>query len=146
MKPTIKVAVTGGAGQIAYSLLPRIASGSVFGPDQPVDLHLIEIPAALAPLEGVVMELICSFPIRSDGSKVEIVQDLPLNEFSKARIETSVAELKEERTMVGALIPTQGRFGTTRPGHKASLTTAQDLASRTYSPYPHRVAKSRYQI
>ena len=64
------------------------------------------------------------------------MQDLPLNEFSKARIETSVAELKEERTMVGDLIPTKGRFGTTRPGHKASLTTAEDLGSRTYSHYP----------
>lgn len=57
MKHVIKVAVTGGAGQIAYSLLPRIASGSMFGADQPVELHLIEIPAALAPLESVVMEL-----------------------------------------------------------------------------------------
>jgi malate dehydrogenase len=64
MKPTIKVAITGGAGQIAYSLLPRIASGSMFGLDQPVELHLIEIPAALAPLEGVVMELQdCAFPL-----------------------------------------------------------------------------------
>ena len=64
MKPTIKVAVTGGAGQIAYSLLPRIASGEMFGPDQPVDLHLIEIPVALQALEGVVMELQdCAFPL-----------------------------------------------------------------------------------
>jgi malate dehydrogenase len=64
MKPTIKVAITGGAGQIAYALLPRIASGSMFGLDQPVELHLIEIPAALAPLEGVVMELQdCAFPL-----------------------------------------------------------------------------------
>ncbi|HEY5954520.1 MAG TPA: malate dehydrogenase [Terrimicrobiaceae bacterium] len=64
MKPTIKVAVTGGAGQIAYALLPRFASGSVFGPDQPIDLHLIEIPAALPRLEGVVMELHdCAFPL-----------------------------------------------------------------------------------
>jgi hypothetical protein len=64
MKPTIKIAVTGGAGQIAYSLLPRIASGSMFGPDQPVELHLIEIPTALQPLEGVVMELQdCAFPL-----------------------------------------------------------------------------------
>jgi len=55
---------------------------------------------------GIEKGLICSFPIRSDGRKVEIVQDLPLNEFSKARIETSVDELKEERTMVGDLIPT----------------------------------------
>ena len=95
--------------------------------------------------DGIEKGLICSFPIRSDGTKVEIVQDLPLNKFSRAKIETSVAELKEERTMVGDLIPTQGKFGTTRPGHKASLTTAEDLGSRTYSHYP-RVAKSRYQI
>jgi hypothetical protein len=74
------------------------------------------------------------------------VQDLPPNEFSKAKIETSDAELKEERTMVGDLIPTQGKFVTTRAGHKASLTTAQDLGCGTYSLYPHRVAKSRYQI
>ena len=95
---------------------------------------------------GIEKGLICSFPMRSDGRKVEIVQDLPLNEFSKAKIKTSVAELKEERTTVGDLIPKQGRFWSTRPGHKASLTTAEDLASRTYSPYPHRVAKSRYRI
>ena len=64
MKPTIKVAITGGAGQIAYSLLPRIACGSMFGPDQPVELNLIEIPTALQPLEGVVMELQdCAFPL-----------------------------------------------------------------------------------
>ena len=64
MKPTIKVAITGGAGQIAYSLLPRIASGSMFGLDQPVELHLIEIPAALTPLEGVVMlSAILAIPI-----------------------------------------------------------------------------------
>ena len=69
MKPTIKVAVTGGAGQIAYSLLPRIASGSMFGPDQPVELHLIEIPTALQPLEGVVMELHdCAFPLLRKSS------------------------------------------------------------------------------
>jgi malate dehydrogenase len=43
MNSTIKIAITGGAGQIAYSLLPRIASGSMLGPDQPVELRLIEI-------------------------------------------------------------------------------------------------------
>jgi malate dehydrogenase len=57
MKSPLKVAVTGAAGQIGYSLLPRIASGSVFGADQPVELHLIEIEPALKALEGVVMEL-----------------------------------------------------------------------------------------
>jgi len=64
MKSPIKVAVTGAAGQIGYALVFRIASGQVFGPDQPVALHLIEIPAALNALEGVVMELHdCAFPL-----------------------------------------------------------------------------------
>src|SRR3954466_7856332 len=60
----IRVAVTGAAGQIGYSLLFRIASGSMFGPEQPVILHLIEIEPALKALNGVVMELEdCSFPL-----------------------------------------------------------------------------------
>jgi len=64
MKTPIKVAVTGAAGQIGYALLFRIASGQMFGPDQPLRLHLIEIPAVLGALEGVVMELDdCAFPL-----------------------------------------------------------------------------------
>src|ERR1700716_4127494 len=64
MKSPIKVAVTGAAGQIGYALLFRIASGEMFGADQPVTLHLIEIPAALGALGGVVMELHdCAFPL-----------------------------------------------------------------------------------
>ncbi len=64
MKSPIKVAVTGAAGQIGYSLLFRIASGEMFGKDQPVSLNLIEIPPALGALEGVVMELHdCAFPL-----------------------------------------------------------------------------------
>src|SRR5215468_10394790 len=64
MKSPIKVAVTGAAGQIGYALVFRIASGEMFGKDQPVALHLIEIPAALNALEGVVMELHdCAFPL-----------------------------------------------------------------------------------
>src|SRR5450432_1359880 len=60
----IRVAVTGGAGQIGYSLLFRIASGAMFGPQQPVILHLIEIEPALPALNGVVMELDdCAFPL-----------------------------------------------------------------------------------
>ncbi len=59
----VKVAVTGAAGQIGYSLLFRIASGAVFGPDIPVELRLLEVPQALGALEGVVMELQdCAFP------------------------------------------------------------------------------------
>src|SRR5690348_6692214 len=64
MKSPVKVAVTGAAGQIGYSLLFRIASGSMFGPDQPLELELIEIPEAMKALEGVVMELEdCAFPL-----------------------------------------------------------------------------------
>lgn len=64
MKTPIRVAVTGAAGQIGYSLLFRIASGSMFGPEQPVILHLLEIEPALPALQGVVMELDdCAFPL-----------------------------------------------------------------------------------
>jgi malate dehydrogenase len=63
-KSPVKVAVTGAAGQIGYSLLFRIASGSLLGPDTPVELRLLEITPALKTLEGVVMELDdCAFPL-----------------------------------------------------------------------------------
>jgi malate dehydrogenase len=69
----VKVAVTGAAGQIGYSLLFRIGSGSMVGPDQPVELRLLEITPALKTLEGVVMELEdCAFPLLS---KIEIGDD-----------------------------------------------------------------------
>src|SRR4051812_39961702 len=69
----VKVAVTGAAGQIGYSLLFRIASGALLGPDIPVELRLLEITPALKALEGVVMELDdCAFPLLS---KVEIGDD-----------------------------------------------------------------------
>jgi malate dehydrogenase len=64
MNEPIKVAVTGAAGQIGYSLLFRIASGAMFGPNRTVQLQLIEIPPALQALDGVVMELQdCAFPL-----------------------------------------------------------------------------------
>lgn len=67
MKQPVRVAITGGAGQIAYSLAFRIASGSMLGPDQPVILQLLEIPPAMGALEGVVMELKdCAFPLVAD--------------------------------------------------------------------------------
>jgi malate dehydrogenase len=59
-----RVAVTGGAGQIAYSLLFRIASGELLGSDQPIALHILEVPPQLPTLQGVVMELEdCAFPL-----------------------------------------------------------------------------------
>lgn len=77
MEKTVRVAVTGGAGQIAYSLLFRIASGELFGPNTSVILHILEIPQAMQALEGVTMELNdCAYPtlkeivVGSDPKKV----------------------------------------------------------------------------
>lgn len=67
MKQPVRVAVTGGAGQIAYSLVFRIAAGEMLGADQPVILHMLEIPAALDALKGVAMELEdCAYPLLQD--------------------------------------------------------------------------------
>jgi len=64
MSEPIRVVVTGAAGQIAYSLLYIIAKGDVFGPDQPLILHLLDIPPMMGVLEGVVMELAdCALPL-----------------------------------------------------------------------------------
>jgi malate dehydrogenase len=63
-KTPVRVTVTGAAGQIGYSVVFRIASGQLLGPDQPVDLRLLEIPQAMGALEGVAMELTdCAFPL-----------------------------------------------------------------------------------
>ena len=64
MKPVVRVAVTGAAGQIAYALLFRIASGEMLGHDQPIILHLLEIAPALKILSGVAMEIDdCAYPL-----------------------------------------------------------------------------------
>jgi malate dehydrogenase len=64
MPEQTRVTVTGAAGQIGYSIVFRIASGQLLGPDRPLDLRLLEIPAAMGALEGVAMELIdCAFPL-----------------------------------------------------------------------------------
>ncbi len=63
MKTPVNVAITGAAGQIGYALAFRVASGALLGPDQPINLHLLEITPALPTLQGVVMELNdCAFP------------------------------------------------------------------------------------
>ncbi len=67
MTQPVRIAVTGAAGQIGYALLFRIAAGDMLGKDQPVILHLLEIPPALDVLKGVVMELNdCAFPLLAD--------------------------------------------------------------------------------
>ncbi len=76
MKPALNVAITGAAGQIGYALAFRVASGALLGPDQPVNLHLLEVTPALQALNGVVMELAdCAFPglnriVATDDAKV----------------------------------------------------------------------------
>ena len=76
MKQPLNVAITGAAGQIGYALAFRVASGALFGADQPVNLHLLEITPALPTLQGVVMELDdCAFPtlakvIATDDARV----------------------------------------------------------------------------
>ncbi len=77
MPSPIRVAVTGAAGQIGYALIFRIASGQVFGPQQPVILHLIEVPPVMPALDGVEMELEdCAFPtlagiVKADSNRLE---------------------------------------------------------------------------
>ena len=64
MKPPVRVAITGAAGQISYSLLFRVAAGQMLGEDQPLILQLLEIPPVMEALSGVVMELEdCAFPL-----------------------------------------------------------------------------------
>ena len=67
MKKPVKITITGAAGHIGYALVFRIASGAMFGPDQPVILRLLEVPPALEPLNGVGMELEdCALPLLCD--------------------------------------------------------------------------------
>ena len=64
MKTPVRVAVTGAAGQIGYAILFRIANGDLLGKDQPVILHLLDLPVAQKALNGVIMELNdCAFPL-----------------------------------------------------------------------------------
>ena len=112
--PPVKVAVTGAAGQICYSLLFRIASGALLGPDQPVELRLLEITPALKALEGVVMELDdCAFPLLS---KVEIGDDakqvfdgVNLAMLVGARPRTAGMERGDLLSANGAIFTAQGK-------------------------------------
>ncbi|HEX8488940.1 MAG TPA: malate dehydrogenase [Propionibacteriaceae bacterium] len=114
MSTPIKVAVTGAAGQICYNLLFRIASGSLLGPEQPVELRLLEITPALKSLEGVVMELDdCAFPLLSS---VEIGDDantvfegVNLAMLVGARPRSKGMERADLLEANGAIFTTQGK-------------------------------------
>jgi malate dehydrogenase len=110
----VRVAVTGAAGQIGYSLLFRIASGALLGPDQPVVLQLLEITPALGALDGVAMELDdCAFPllagiVKSDDANVAFEgADIALLVGSRPR--TKGMERGDLLAANGAIFTTQGK-------------------------------------
>lgn len=114
MKTPVRVAVTGAAGQIGYSLLFRIASGEMLGPDQPVILQLLEITPALNALKGVVMELDdCAFPllagvVQSDDAKVAF-KDADIALLVGARPRSKGMERKDLLEANGAIFTGQGK-------------------------------------
>lgn len=114
MKNPVRVAVTGAAGQIGYSLLFRIASGEMLGPDQPVILQLLEITPALNALKGVVMELDdCAFPllagvVQSDDANVAF-KDADIALLVGARPRSKGMERKDLLEANGAIFTVQGK-------------------------------------
>lgn len=113
-KPLKRVAVTGAGGQIAYSILFRIASGEMLGPDQPVALHLLEVPEAQESLKGVVMELEdCAYPLLKEvkiGSDPHIVfQDVNFALLIGAKPRGPGMERKDLLADNGKIFITQGK-------------------------------------
>ena len=128
----VKVAVTGAAGQIGYSLLFRLASGSLLGPDRPIELRLLEIEPALKALEGVCMELDdCAFPllagveIGADATK--IFNDVNLALLVGARPRGPGMERGDLLEANGAIFTAQGKA----LNEVAAESHVHDLASTT---------------
>ena len=110
----VRVAVTGAAGQIGYSLVFRIASGDLLGPDQPIILQMLEIPPAMGALDGVAMELDdCAFPLLTDM----VLSDDPGTAFEGADVALLVGSRPRSAGMErqdlleanGAIFTVQGR-------------------------------------
>ena len=114
MPAPVRVAVTGAAGQIGYSLLFRIASGSMLGPEQPVILHLLEITPALKALDGVAMELDdCAFPllhgvVKTDDPEVAF-GDVDFALLVGSRPRTAGMERSDLLSANGAIFTVQGK-------------------------------------
>ena len=124
MKSPITVSITGAAGQIGYALLFRIASGAMFGPDQPVNLRLIEIEPGMKPLQGVIMELDdCAFPLLN-----EITATSDLNEgFSGANWALLVGSVPRKAGMERAdLLNINGKIFTGQ-GQAIAANAADDV-------------------
>ncbi len=124
MSDPITVSVTGAAGQIGYSLLFRIASGAMFGPDQPVNLNLIEIEPAMGALEGVCMELDdCAFPLLN---KINPTCDLDVG-FSNSNWALLVGSVPRKAGMErGDLLGINGKIFTGQ-GQAINNTASSDV-------------------
>jgi malate dehydrogenase len=120
----VRVTVTGAAGQIGYSLVFRIASGQLLGPDQPVDLRLLEIPPAMGALEGVAMEIVdCAFPLLSNLD----LHDNPDDAFDGVNIALLVGSRPRTKGMERAeLLSENGKIFTVQ-GKALNDKAADDL-------------------
>jgi malate dehydrogenase len=113
-KPIKRVAVTGASGQIAYSLIFRIASGEMLGSDQPIALHLLELPQALESLKGVVMELEdCAFPllkeIKTGSDPIQVFEGVNYALLVGAKPRGPGMERKDLLASNGAIFIEQGQ-------------------------------------
>ena len=124
MSNPVRVTVTGAAGQIGYSLLFRIASGQLLGPDQPVDLRLLEIPQAMGALDGVAMELVdCAFPLLTGLD----LHDNPDDAFDGVNIALLVGSRPRTKGMERAeLLSENGKIFTTQ-GKSLNSRAAADV-------------------
>jgi malate dehydrogenase len=120
----VRVTVTGAAGQIGYSIVFRIASGQLLGPDRPVDLRLLEIPQAMGALEGVAMELVdCAFPLLANLD----LHDQPGEAFDGANIALLVGSRPRTKGMERAeLLSENGKIFTVQ-GKALNDNAAEDL-------------------
>ncbi len=124
MSKPVRVTVTGAAGQIGYSIVFRIASGQLLGPDQPVDLRLLEIPQAMGALEGVAMELVdCAFPLLASLD----LHDQPGEAFDGANIGLLVGSRPRTKGMERAeLLSENGKIFTVQ-GKALNDSAAEDI-------------------
>lgn len=124
MSNPVKVTVTGAAGQIGYSVVFRIASGQLLGPDQPVDLRLLEIPQAMGALEGVAMELVdCAFPLLADLD----LHDRPADAFDATNVALLVGSRPRTKGMERAeLLSANGEIFTVQ-GKALNAVAAPDV-------------------
>jgi malate dehydrogenase len=114
MKQPVRVAITGAAGQIAYSLIFRVASGDLLGKDQPVILHLLDIPDMLEKLKGTVMEVDdCAFPlvrgVLASGKPEEAFENVKVALLVGARPRGPGMERKDLLTANAAIFSVQGK-------------------------------------